>query len=63
MESIGDYWVAAYEVILSRGLEIILAKVRVTRAVIGSEGDINDPQWLQWLHACGLLRASSKWVV
>ena len=28
------------------------------RAVPGRKTDVNDAQWLQRLHACGLLRAS-----
>jgi transposase len=33
MESTGVYWVAAYEVLESRGLEVILANAREARAV------------------------------
>lgn len=60
MESTGVYWVAAYEVLESRGLEVILANAREARAVPGRKSDINDAQWLQRLHACGLLRASFR---
>lgn len=60
MESTGVYWVAAYEVLASRGLEVILANAREARAVPGRKSDVNDAQWLQRLHACGLLRASFR---
>ncbi|OQS35218.1 IS110 family transposase [Chromobacterium haemolyticum] len=60
MESTGVYWVAAFEVLESRGLEVILANARETRSVPGRKSDINDAQWLQRLHACGLLRASFR---
>lgn len=60
MESTGVYWVAAYEVLESRGLEVILANAREARAVPGRKSDVNDAQWLQRLHACGLLRASFR---
>lgn len=60
MESTGVYWVAAYEVLASRGLEVILANAREARAVPGRKTDVNDAQWLQRLHACGLLRASFR---
>lgn len=60
MESTGVYWVAAYEVLESRGLDVILANAREARSVPGRKSDINDAQWLQRLHACGLLRASFR---
>ena len=60
MDSTGVYWVAAYEVLESRGLEVILANAREARAVPGRKSDVNDAQWLQRLHACGLLRASFR---
>ena len=60
MESTGVYWVAAYEVLESRGLDVILANAREARAVPGRKSDVNDAQWLQRLHACGLLRASFR---
>lgn len=60
MESTGVYWVTAFEVLESRGLEVILAKAREVPAVPGRESDVNDAQWLQRLHACGLLRASFR---
>ena len=60
MESTGVYWVAAFEVLESKGLEVILANAREARAVPGRKSDVNDAQWLQRLHACGLLRASFR---
>ena len=60
MESTGVYWVPAFEVLESRGLDVILANAREARAVPGRKSDVNDAQWLQRLHACGLLRASFR---
>ena len=60
MESTGVYWVAAYEVLESHGINVILANAREARAVPGRKSDVNDAQWLQRLHACGLLRASFR---
>ena len=60
MESTGVYWVAAYEVLESYGINVILANAREARAVPGRKSDVNDAQWLQRLHACGLLRASFR---
>ena len=60
MESTGVYWVAAYELLESRGLDVVLANAREARAVPGRKSDMNDAQWLQRRHACGLLRASFR---
>lgn len=60
MESTGAYWVAAYEVLESRGLDVVLANAREARAVPGRKSDVNDAQWLQRLHACGLLRGGFR---
>jgi transposase len=60
MESTGVYWVPVYEVLEGRGIEVILANAREARSVPGRKTDVNDAQWLQRLHACGLLRASFR---
>lgn len=60
MESTGVYWVPVYEVLENRGIEVIVANAREARAVPGRKSDVNDAQWLQRLHACGLLRASFR---
>jgi len=60
MESTGVYWVPVYEVLESTGIDVIVANARETRSVPGRKSDINDAQWLQRLHACGLLRASFR---
>jgi hypothetical protein len=43
-----------------QAFEVILANAREARAVPGRKNDVNDAQWLQRLHACGLLRASFR---
>jgi transposase len=60
MESTGVYWVPVFEVLEGRGIEVILANAREAKAVPGRKSDVNDAQWLQRLHACGLLRASFR---
>lgn len=60
MESTGVYWVPVFEILEERGIEVILANAREARAVPGRKSDVNDAQWLQRLHACGLLRASFR---
>lgn len=60
MESTGVYWVPVYEVLESQGIEVVLCNARDVRMVPGRKSDVNDAQWLQRLHACGLLRASFR---
>ncbi|MGU5795556.1 IS110 family transposase [Aeromonas hydrophila] len=58
LESTGVYWIPVYEILETHGLQVILANARDARAVPGRKTDVNDAQWIQRLHACGLLRAS-----
>jgi transposase len=58
MESTGVYWIPVYEILETQGLHVVLANARDARAVPGRKTDVNDAQWIQRLHACGLLRAS-----
>lgn len=60
MESTGVYWVPVFEILEDRGLDVILVNAREARNVPGRKTDVNDAQWLQRLHACGLLRASFR---
>lgn len=60
MESTGVYWIPAYEILEGRGIEVVVANARESRAVPGRKSDVNDAQWLQRLHACGLLRPSFR---
>lgn len=60
MESTGVYWVPVFEVLETAGITVMVANARETRSVPGRKSDVNDAQWLQRLHACGLLRASFR---
>ena len=60
MESTGVYWIPLYEILDSRGFDVVLANARQIRNVPGRKTDMIDCQWLQLLHACGLLRGSFR---
>jgi len=60
MESTGVYWVPAYEILEKHGIQAMVCNARDVRMVPGRKSDVNDGQWLQRLHACGLLRASFR---
>src|SRR5256885_10194516 len=58
MESTGVYWMALFEVLASRGLEVRLVDAQTARHLPGRpKSDVRDCQWLRRLHAYGLLRA------
>jgi transposase len=61
MESTGVYWVPAFQILEARGFEVCLINARQA-AGIGGRGktDVSDAEWLQYLHACGLLRPSHR---
>jgi transposase len=50
--------VPEFEVLQGSGIQVIVANAREARAVPGRKSDVNDAQWLQQSHACGLLCAS-----
>jgi transposase len=60
MESTGIYWIPLFEILEARGLEVVLVNARDAKNVPGRKTDINDAQWIQQLHAYGLLRASFR---
>jgi len=58
MEATGVYWMAVYEILENNGFTVILVNARHYKNVAGQKTDVKDCQWLQQLHAHGLLRAS-----
>lgn len=60
MESTGVYWIPLFEVLESRGFEVLLVNARDVKNVPGRKTDVNDAQWLQQLHEHGLLRGSFR---
>jgi len=58
MESTGIYWIPLYEILQARGIAVVVANARDIKHVPGRKTDVNDAQWLQQLHAYGLLRGS-----
>ena len=60
MESTGVYWISVYEVLESRGFEVVLVNARALLSVPGRKTDVLDCQWIQLLHSCGLLKGSFR---
>lgn len=60
LESTGVYWVPLYELLEQHGITPYLVNARHVKTVPGRKSDWNDAQWLQKLHALGLLQASFR---
>ena len=60
MESTNVYWIPLYELLESCGIEALLVNARQLRYVPGRKTDLQDCQWIQLLHSCGLLRGSFR---
>jgi len=60
MESTGVFWIPLYELLEQYGIVPYLVNARHVKTVPGRKTDWNDAQWLQKLHALGLLQASFR---
>jgi transposase len=60
MESTGVYWIPLLQMLEARGFRVSLVNPRHAKNVPGRKSDVCDCQWLQYLHAVGLLRASFR---
>jgi transposase len=60
MESTGNYWITLYDALTQAGIEVYLVNARHAKGVPGKKTDVCDAQWLQQLHAAGLLRKSFR---
>jgi transposase len=60
MESTGVYWIPLFELLAGRGFEVVLIDTRTLSRVPGRKTDILDCQWIQQLHACGLLKGAFR---
>jgi transposase len=59
VESTGIYHLAMVDVVQRRGIEVIVVDARQTASAPGRpKTDVEDCQWIQRLHSCGLLRPS-----
>lgn len=60
MESTGIYWIPVFEILESRGVEVMLVNARHVKNVPGRKSDVLDCQWLQQLQTYGLLRGAFR---
>ena len=60
MESTSVYWIPVYDALERAGIKPVLADTRQVRMVPGRKSDVQDCQWLQRLHSCGLIRGAFR---
>lgn len=60
MEATGVYWIALFQILEARGIEVCLVNARHVKNVPGRKSDVQDCQWLQYLHSVGLLNGSFR---
>ncbi|MBV8454370.1 MAG: IS110 family transposase [Deltaproteobacteria bacterium] len=60
MESTGVYWIPLFQLLEEAGIRSCLVNARGLKNVPGRRTDWHDCQWLQYLHAVGLLRAAFR---
>jgi transposase len=58
MESTGNYWQTLYVALERAGFEVYLVCGNQTKNVQGRKTDVQDCQWIQWLHSVGMLSHS-----
>jgi transposase len=60
LEATGVYWIPVFQILAAAGFEVCLVNPRHVKHVSGRKTDVSDCQWLQHLHAVGLLRPSFR---
>jgi len=60
MESTGVYWIPIFQILETYGFDIVLVNARHVKNVPGRKSDVQDCQWLQYLHSVGLLSGSHR---
>jgi transposase len=58
MESTGNYWQTLFTALEKAGFEVFLVCGNQTKNVKGRKTDVQDCQWIQWLHSVGMLSNS-----
>lgn len=58
MEATGVYWIALYDLLEQHNIKVCVANSAYVKHLPGRKSDVADCQWLQQLHAHGLLHPS-----
>jgi transposase len=54
------YWIPLFQILERHGIEVCLVNSQHLKHVPGRKSDVEDCQWLRYLHSVGLLRASFR---
>src|SRR6185436_2229294 len=60
LESTSVYWIPVFQILEAAGLQVVLVNARHAKNLPGRKTDVQDCQWLQYLHSVGLLRGSFR---
>src|SRR5215510_14726032 len=60
MESTGVLWIPIFQILEASGIEVCLVSACHCKNLPGRKTDVQDCQWLQYLHSLGLLRSSFR---
>jgi transposase len=60
MEATSVYWIPLAELLEEARIEVCLVNPRHVKNVPGRKTDVQDCQWLQYLHSVGLMRAAFR---
>jgi len=60
MESTGVYWIPLFQVLESYDFELFLVNAGHVKHAPGRKTDVEDCQWIQYLHSVGLLNRSFR---
>ncbi|MCA1793053.1 MAG: IS110 family transposase [Desulfobacteraceae bacterium] len=60
MESTGIYWIPIFQILETHGFDVVLVNAHHVKNVPGRKTDVQDCQWIQYLHSVGLLRGSFR---
>lgn len=60
MEATGVYWIPLFQTLERDGFEVVLVNAKHFKCVPGRKSDVQDCQWLQYLHECGLVAGSFR---
>jgi len=60
MQSTGVYWIVPFQKLEAAGIAPVLVNAQMLKLVPGRKSDVQESQWIQQLHAYGLLAASFR---
>jgi transposase len=60
MEATGVYWIPLHQILERDGFEVVLVNSKHYRVVPGRKSDVQDCEWLQYMHQRGMVSGSFR---